>query len=196
MAGVLMSRSPLLAHDIVPVDGDLPGEGWMAIDEGFESRSGDVEATEVFDCVGAGFPEDEVVGTAASPHFVHPPGRLLHGVGVAFGSVDAAARAATILCATAFAECLGRSVAADLAAQPIDSELLAVDVHRTDSGHRVSFTGGDEHGVRPVHLDIAVIRAGALVGLLWCGDTPAPFPAADLDHVLDRIGSRAGGGHI
>ena len=195
MADVVMPRSPLLAHDIVPVDGDLPGTGWAAIDEGFESGSGDVQAAELFDCVGADFPEDDVVGTAASPHFVHPPGRLLHGVGVAFGSVDAATRAATILCATAFAECLGRSVAADLASQPIDAELLAVDVHRTESGHRVSFTAGDEHGVRPVHLDIAVLRAGALVGLLWCGDTPAPFPTSDLEHVLDRINARAGG-HI
>ena len=196
MAGVVMSRSPVLAHDIVPVDGDLPGEGWVAIDDGFDGASGEVQADEVFDCVGAEFPEDDVVGTAASPHFVHPPGRLLHGVGVAFGSAEAAARATTILRATDFAECLSRSVAADLAAQPIDAELLAVDVHRTGSGHRVSFTGGDQHGVRPVHLDIAVLHAGTLVGLLWCGDTPAPFPTSDLDHVLERIRSRAGSGRI
>ena len=177
------------AEDVVPIDADLPGSGWLAIDDGFAAAGG-AEAAELFDCVGDEFPEDDVVATAASPHFVRPPRRLLHGVGVAFGSEDAGELAGRILSSTSFAECLGRSVAADLELGPAEAELLAVDVQRTDDGHRVSFTGGDPEGVRPVHLDIAVVRVGRLVGLLWCGDTPEPFPTGDLDHVLRQIRRR------
>ena len=176
---------------IVPGDADLPGDGWLAIDEGFGGEAGSGAVAELFDCVGPEFPEDDVVDTAASPHFVHLPRRLIHGIGVAFAGDGAAAQAETILRSTPFAECLGRSVAADLDTQPVDTELLAIDVVTTDAGHhRVSFTGGDEHGVRPVHLDIAVVRVGTMVGLLWCGDTPEPFPAEDLTHVVERIRTR------
>jgi hypothetical protein len=181
------------ATRIVPADADLPGDGWLAIDEGFGGEEPTGTVAELFDCVGPGFPEADVVDTAASPHFVHLPRRLIHGIGVAFADDGAAARAETILRSAPFAECLGRSVAADLDTQPVDTELLAIDVLATDAGHhRVSFTGGDEHGVRPVHLDIAVVRVGTMVGLLWCGDTPEPFPAGDLGHVVDRIRTRLG----
>ena len=185
--------SGLLAEHITPVDADLPGTGWMAIDEGFASATDLGAAAELLDCVGPDFPEDDVVSTAASPHFVHLPRRLLHGIGVAFGSERSAIVAEEILRSTPFAECLGRSVAADLDTQPVDSEILAIDVHVSPTGHLVSFTGGDEHGVRPVHLDIAVVRVGPLVGLLWCGDTPEPFPSPDLDHVVARLRDRAAG---
>lgn len=180
-----------IAERIVPADADLPGSGWLAIDEGFASDSDLGAAAELFDCVGPDFPEDDVVSTAASPHFVRLPRRLLHGIGVAFDSEGAAEAAEVILRSTPFVECLGLSVAADLDAQPVEAELLAVDVDVTAAGHRVRFTGGDAHGVRPVHLDIAVLRVGALVGLLWCGDTPEPFPSHDLDHVLARVRTRA-----
>ena len=181
------------AEAIVPADADLPGAGWLAIDEGFSSTDDLGAAGELLDCVGPAFPEDEVVGTAASPHFVRPPGRLLHGIGVAFATEAAADVATGILGSTPFVECLSRSVAADLAAQPIDAELLGIDVERTPAGHRVRFTGGDEHGVRPVHLDIAVVRSSSLVGLLWCGDTPEPFPDSDRDHVIGRVRRRVDG---
>lgn len=181
----------LTATGIVPADADLPGDGWLAIDEGFGGETGTGAVAELFDCVGPDFPEGEVVETAASPHFVHLPRRLIHGIGVAFETAGAADRAESILRSTPFAECLGRSVAADLDTQPVDTELLAIDVVATDAGHhRVSFTGGDEHGVRPVHLDIAVVRVSTVVGLLWCGDTPEPFPAEHLAHVVERIHTR------
>lgn len=178
------------AEAIVPADADLPGRGWLAIDEGFASTDDLGAAGELFDCVGPAFPDHEVVGTAASPHFVRPPRQLLHGIGVAFTSEEAATVATSILSSTPFVECLGRSVAADLAAQPVEAELLGIDVSTTAAGHRVRFTGGDEHGVRPVHLDIAVLRSATLVGLLWCGDTPEPFPPPDLDHVIGRLRER------
>ena len=184
----------LTATGIVPADADLPGDGWLAIDEGFGGEPGSGAVAELFDCVGPDFPENDVLDTAASPHFVHLPRRLIHGIGVSFGSGGAADRAEEILRSTPFAECLGRSVAADLDTQAVETELLAIDVAVTDAGHhRVSFTGGDEHGVRPVHLDIAVVRADALVGLLWCGDTPEPFPADELTHVVERIRARTAG---
>lgn len=192
------------ALDAVPVDADLPGRGWMAVDEGFSFAADEGGPGDLLDCVGPSFPDRAVVATAASPHFIRLPRALVHGIGVAFDSAAAAEAAAEILETEAFAACLGRSVAADLAAQPIDTEVLAVDVARLDpstvgsAGHRVRFTGGDEHGVRPVVLDIVVVRGVDAIGLLWFGDTPSPFTPADRDHVVDavsrRLGRRSGDG--
>lgn len=175
------------AAEIVPVDADLPGSGWLAIDDGFAGDAGDEGPGALLDCVGPEFPDEAVVDTAVSPHFVHPPGRLVHGLGVEFDSDEAAGRAETILSARAFAECLARAVAADLGAS-----LLAADVVTTRLGHRVRFTGGDEHGVLPVNLDVTPVRRGRDVGVLWCGDTPDPFPDADLDHLVGRLLGRGG----
>jgi hypothetical protein len=182
---------PVHATDLVPADTDLPGDGWVAIGEEFGADSVD-GAAELFDCVGPGFPDDAVVDTAASPHFVRPPRTLVHGLAVSFDDEDAAQRAETILVGADFAECLGRSVAADLEAQPVEAELLAIDLSATSAGHRVRFTGGDQYGVRPVHLDIVVVRVATAVGLLWFGDTPEPFAAADRDHVIDRVRGHVG----
>lgn len=177
------------ASAVVPVDADLPGSGWLAIDEGF-SDEGDGGPGALVDCVGPDFPDDDVVATAASPHFVRPPGRLVHGLGVAFDSSAATTVAERILTSSGFAACLGRSVALDLAAGATDAELLDVEVVETDLGHRARFTGGDAAGVRSVHLDIVAFRVGFAVGVLWCGDTGAPFPDADVVHLVGSIRGR------
>lgn len=185
------------ATDVIPDDADLPGTGWLAIDDGFAGGPGGGGPGAVFDCVGPSFPDRAVVDTAASPHFVRPPGALVHGLGVAFDSIHAADTAAVILASLDFAACLGRSVAADLASADrasadlatgnSDAELLGVEVSPTDLGHRVRFTGGDVAGVRAVNLDIVVVRAGTAVGVLWCGDSGIPFPDGDLRHLAGRL---------
>lgn len=176
------------AADVLPRESDLPGTGWMAIDEGFGSAPGAGGPGELIDCVGDDFPgDDEIVETAATPHYVRPPGRLLHGFGVLAADLGAAQRAERILAGRTFAECLGRSVAADLDASDSAAELLAVDVEDTARGHRVRFTGGTEDGVRPVQLDVVCVRDGRAVGLLWFADTPDPFPAADIAAVVEAI---------
>lgn len=180
------------ADDVLPRESDLPGPGWVAIDEGFGSDDpAGTTPGELIDCVGPDFPGDEeVVATAATPHYVRPPGRLVHGFGVVTTTVEAAERAESVLSGQPFAECLGRSVAADLDASDSAAELLAVDVEPTDRGHRVRFTGGTGEGVRPVQLDVVCLRDDRAVGLLWFADTPDPFPADDLDRVLERIRGR------
>lgn len=180
------------ATDVLPTDADLPGTGWMAIDEGFGSAGDGADSPgALFDCVGPGFPDgDEVIETAGTPHYVRPPGSLLHGFGVLVASDDAAERAERILSAPAFAECLGRSVAADLAAGDATAELLAVDHEATGLGHRVRFTGGTVAGVRPVELDVICLRRGRAVGLLWFADTPEPFPTDAVEAVVERIRAR------
>lgn len=183
---------PVTAADVVPAVDDLPGDGWVTIGDDLGGVAGTgAAATDLFDCVGPDFPDDEVVDTAASPHFVRLPRALVHGLGVSFTGPDAAMDAESILVQPEFAECLGRSVAADLDAQPIEAELLAIDVVATTAGHQVRFTGGDEHGVRPVHLDIVVVRVGSAVGLLWFGDTPEPFGSEERDHVVGRVVAKA-----
>lgn len=177
------------ATAVLPEDADLPGRGWMAIDDGFSGAGSDGPGA-LIDCVGPAFPEDAIVDTAASPHFVRPPGALIHALGVSFDSDAAADDAAAILSSEDFAACLGRSVAADLAGGATDAEFLGVDVVPTIAGHRAHFAGGDDGGVRSVHLDIVCIRVGRSVGVLWCGDTGTPFPADDLEHVVRRIGAR------
>lgn len=182
----------LRADDVLPAESDLPGAGWIAIDEGFgsDARTGSTPG-ELIDCVGPDFPaDDEVVHTAATPHYVHPPGRLVHGFGVLTTTADAADRAEAVLSGRAFAECLGGSVAADLDASDSEAEVLAVDIEQTDRGHRVRFTGGTGDGVRPVQLDVVCLRRERAVGLLWFADTPDPFPADDLAGVVARISER------
>ncbi len=180
------------AADVLPTDADLPGRGWLAIDEGFEDAAGRAGIAETRDCVGPDFPSGaDVLDTAGSPHYLHPPGRLVHGFALLAASDDAATRAEQVLTGRAFAECLGRSVAADLTASDTDAELLGVDVESTERGQRVRFTGGTEAGVRPVQLDVVCLRLGRAVGLLWFADTPGPFDPGDADEVLARIRSRA-----
>lgn len=177
---------------MLPTEDELPGAGWLAIDEGFGSGGGDGEVAELFDCVGPEFPEGpEVLATAATPHYLRPPGSLLHGFALVVGGDDAADRAERILTGASFAECLGRSVAADLARSDVDAELLGVDVEVTERGHRVRFTGGTTAGVRPVQLDVVCLRVGRAVALLCFADTPDPFDPAEVDHVLAGIRGRA-----
>jgi hypothetical protein len=179
-------------HDVLPLESDLPGTGWFAIDEGFgiDDPAGTTPG-ELIDCVGPDFPgDDEVVETAATPHYVRPPGRLVHGFGVRTATVEAAARAQLVLSSRDFAECLGRSVAADLDASDSEAEVLAVDVEWTGRGFRVRFTGGTGEGVRPVELDVVCIAADRSVGLLWFADTPDPVPEDDLVAVIHRIRAR------
>jgi len=181
------------ALDVLPREADLPGAGWLAIDEGFGSSLGDetLHPGELIDCVGDGFPGDhEIVETAATPHYLRPPGRLLHGFAVLCRTDDAAERAVRVLDGHRFADCLGRSVAFDLADPAVESELLEVDVDATEQGHRVRFTGGTAEGLRVVHLDVVCIREDRAVGLLWFADTPDPFPPADVDAVVERIYAR------
>lgn len=180
------------ARDVLPRESDLPGTGWIAIDEGFGSDAPEgTTPGELIDCVGPDFPsDDEVVETAATPHYVHPPVRLVHGFGVLTATLDAARRAESVLSGRDFAECLGRSVAADLDASDSDAELLAVDVEQTERGHRVRFTGGTGEGVRPVQLDVVCLRSERAVGLLWFADTPDPFPSVDVEVVLAGISGR------
>jgi len=181
------------AADVLPAERDLPGTGWLAIDEGFGSgEDGDGWSPgELLDCVGDEFPtDDEIVETAATPHYVRPPGRLLHGFAVVCATDDAADRAVEVLDSWRFAECLGRSVAADLADPSVTAELLQIDVDATEQGHRVRFTGGTVEGLRVVHLEVVCIRDERAVGLLWFADTPDPFPIADVDAVVERIYAR------
>lgn len=181
------------ATDVLPADADLPGTGWLAIDEGFESLGDGVGAAEAHDCVGPDFPAgDEVVDTAASAHYLQPPGRLVHGFALLAAADDGALRAERTLSSPVFAQCLGRSVAADLTAAETEAELLAVDVEATGRGHRVRFTGGTATGVRPVQLDVVCLRIERAVGLLWFADTPGPFDPDDVDLVLDAIRRRSG----
>ncbi len=182
----------LRAADVLPTDADLPGTGWLAIDEGFEAVAGGTGIAEAHDCVGPDFPSgDEVLDTAGSPHYLRPPGRLVHSFALLAATDDAADRAELVLTGRAFAECLGRSVAADLTASDAAAELLAVDVEPTDRGQRVRFTGGTEAGVRPVQLDVVCLRVDRAVALLWFADTPGPFDPADAGVILDRIRERA-----
>lgn len=178
---------------LVPIDADLPGTGWMAVDEGFASAvgSGD-EIGELFDCVGPDFPEADVVSSAASPHFIRAPRQLLHGFGVCFGSDASVGQALAIVTATPFVACLGRSVAADFQTGATAAELLAIDIAETELGHRVQFTGGDADGVRPVHLDLVGFAVGRRLAMVWAGNTPDPFPSDDLALVIERIRRRAG----
>jgi hypothetical protein len=181
------------AADVLPGEGDLPGDGWLAIEEGFGTSAGEegFHPGELIDCVGDDFPgDDEILETAATPHYVRPPGRLLHGFAVLCGTEDAAERAVRVLDGRAFADCLGRSVAADLADPDLEAELLEVDVDVTEQGHRVRFTGGTSEGLRVVHLDVVCIRDDRAVALLWFADTPDPFPSADVDSVVERIYAR------
>ena len=181
------------ALDVLPREEDLPGAGWLAIDEGFGSNRDDPDLGpgELIDCVGEEFPDDdEILESAATPHYLRPPGRLLHGFAVLCASDDAARRAVEVLDSWRFAECLGRSVAADLADPGFEAELLQVDVGVTEQGHRVRFTGGTIEGVRVVHLDVVCIRDDDAVGLLWFADTPEPFPTEDVDSVVERIYAR------
>lgn len=178
---------------VLPAEDDLPGAGWLAIDDGFgRDPDGPSGAGELIDCVGPDFPAgEEVVTTGGTPHWVRPPGRLLHAMGVVTSGADAADRAERILAGADFAACLGRSVATDLADDPdSEAELLAVDTEPTARGHRVRFTGGTSAGVRPVQLDVVCVRHDAAVGLLWFADTPGPFPADDVDAVLAAIARR------
>jgi len=180
---------------LVPALDDLPGAGWSAIDGTLVDVAGGESAAELFDCLGPTFPGDaETVGSATSAHFVRPPRQLVHGVGVRFErwARSAPERAASVLRSAEFAECLGRSVAADLGSRPDDAELLTVDVTDVPSGRRVTFTGVGPAGVVPVHLDIVVVESDGAVSLLWFADTPHPFPALDLAHVVDRLSARVG----
>lgn len=181
------------AADVLPREEDLPGPGWLAIDEGFGSDRDDLHLGpgELIDCVGEEFPDDdEILESAATPHYVRPPGRLLHGFAVLCASDAAAERAVSALDSWRFADCLGRSVAADLADPALEAELLQVDVDVTEHGHRVRFTGGTIEGLRGVHLDVVCVREDRAVGLLWFADTPAPFPADEVDAVVERIYAR------
>lgn len=178
------------AADAVPADTDLPGPGWVAVDEGFAGNHDSVGPADLIDCTGPDFPEQAVAASATSPHFVRSPRSLVHGIGVEFLTADDARLAAQILAGSRFAGCLGRSVAADLEGRPADIELLGIDVEATHDGHRVRFTGGDEGGVRPVHLDVVAVHGGRVAGLLWFGDTPEPFPDDERVHVVSAVRSR------
>jgi hypothetical protein len=173
----------------VPRPGDLPGGGWVAVDE--PSSGPAAGEAELIDCVGPDFPGvDDTVASAASPHFVRPPHQLVHGLAVMVRTPALAERAATILRHSDFARCLGRSVAADLVADPGPAELLDVDVRAVAAGSRVTFTGASSHGVRPIHLDIAVLSRGPAVSVLWFADTPEPFPPTERRHVIERVQQR------
>lgn len=179
------------AADVLPTEADLPGAGWLAIDDGFGADPDDGPSPgELIDCVGPDFPDADVVETAASPHFVRPPGRLLHGFAVRCATDEASDAARAILAGQPFAECLGRSVAADLADPSFVAELLEVEVEASPRGHRVRFTGGTAEGLRVVQLDVVCLRRDRAVGLLWFADTPEPFPAGDLDAVVEAIYAR------
>lgn len=183
------AASPVL--DLLPRREDLPGPDWRMI--GAPAAGQGDEGAELFDCVGPAFPRnDEIVATGESARFLQPPRRLLYAVSVEFDTPATTSRAATILRGDAFATCLGRSVAADLAASPTEAELLEVDVvpitaAAGNTGSRLSFTAGGDHGVLAVHLDLVTLTVARAVSVLWLGDTDHPFPADERDHVITRI---------
>lgn len=173
----------------IPVLGDLPGEGWQVVELPDPGRAGN-EPAELLDCVGPDFPRgNEVRASASSAHFLRRR-QLVHGIGVAFASVAAAGRAAEVLRGAPFAACLGRSVAADLAADPHGAEVLGVEVAPGGPPQRVSFAGVSSAGALTVHLDIVVVDRGPVVSLVWFGDAPDPFPGADRRQVVARLSAR------
>lgn len=186
--------SGTLALDLLPRREDLPGDGWRMI--GASAAGQGDEGAELFDCVGPTFPRDEeIVSTGESARFVQPPRRLLYAVSVEFDAAETTARAVQILQGDAFAACLGRSVAADLAADSSNAELLDVEVLPVVAtagcrGSRLSFTAGGEHGIMAVHLDLVTITVDEAAAVLWLGDTDHPFPGDERDHVIDRIMER------
>lgn len=178
--------SPFAVDRLVPLPGDLPGGGWVALDEPISGGAGG--DGQLIDCVGPDFPgPDETSETSASPHFVRAPHQLVHGIAVLFTTTAAAGRAAAVLRQPAFAQCLGRSVATDLLANPAAAEVLTIDVEPGPGLQRVTFSTGSRAGVRPIHLEIAVLACGRAVSLLWFADTPRPFPDDQRHTVSDRI---------
>lgn len=185
----MASGTPAL--DLLPRREDLPGDEWHMI--GASAWGQGDEGAELFDCVGPTFPrDDEIVSTAESARFVQPPRRLLYAVSVEFDAPGTTSRAADILRGDAFAACLGRSVAADIAADASNAELLDVEVLPVVAaggcrGSRLSFTAGGEHGIMAVHLDLVTITVDRAAAVLWLGDTDHPFPGEERDHVIGRI---------
>lgn len=179
-------RDPTL---LVPGEGDLPGSGWLALDE--LVRGGTQGEAELIDCVGPEFPTaDETLDSASSPHFVRAGGQLIHGISVVFTTADATDRAAAVLRRPAFGRCLGESVIADLIASPDDVEPLAADALPMNWGQRLSFTGASAAGVLPIHLDLVVLDVADAVSLLFFADTPDPFPDEERIHVMECISRR------
>lgn len=173
----------------VPAEEDLPGSGWLALDE--LVSGGTQGEAELIDCVGPEFPgPEETVDSASSPHFVRPNGQLVHGIAVVFKTSDATRRAAAVLRRSAFARCLGQSVVADLIATPDDVEPLAVDSQPEEWGQRLNFTGVSAAGVLPIYLDLVVVDGAKVVSLLFLADTPDPFPPEQRAHVVDRVSTR------
>ena len=93
------------AADAVPTDADLPGPGWMAVDEGFAASHEGGSPADLLDCTGPDFPEHAVVASAISPHFLRSPRSLVHGIGIEFLTAEDAQLAALILSARPFAGC-------------------------------------------------------------------------------------------
>lgn len=181
------------ARLLVPTDEDLPGTGWRTVGEasGPDPITADPGAWAGL----AGLPaDDDVVDTAASPHFLLAPHRLVHGIAAVLRTPGAADRARTALAGADFARHLGLGLAADLGQGAPETEVLAVDVEPSDVGHRVVFTGVGPAGVVPVHLDVVALGAGLGVSVVWFADAPTAFPAEDRDHVLVRLAHRVGGG--
>lgn len=176
------------AADLVPGREDLPGVGWRPLDTGAQEPGAAPDPA----WAGPGLPgPEDVLETAASPHFLRPPHGLVHGIGAVFVDAGAADRARAALGAEAFARRLGRALAGDLAASGGPSEVLAVDLTTTDVGRRVTLTGSGPAGVVPVHLDVVVVGRGRRVGLVWLADSPHPFPPDDRDHLLRRLRRRS-----
>lgn len=175
------------ATDLVPRREDLPGAGWRLLDPG---AGGPGTAADP-GWAGPGLPgPEEVLETASSPHFLHPPHRLVHGIGAVLVDAGAAGRARTALATEGFARRLGRALAEDLVGSGGPSEVLAVDLSTTDVGRRVTVTGSGPAGIVPVHLDVVVVGRGQGVGLVWLADSPHPFPPAHRDHLLRRLRAR------
>lgn len=182
------------AHDVLPTEADLPPGRWMAIDDGFDGATGPGGGVaELVDCVGDAFPNEAVTGTSATPHWVALDAgtpRLVHGVGVLFDGDDAADQAVEALATESFARCLAQAVIGDLAGAPGDAEVLVADVRAGPHGHRVSFHGTDGTGVRPVHLDVVLVRVQRALGIWWLADSPDPFPPEVTTVLIDAVVGR------
>lgn len=179
-----MTDDHSVALALLPRIGDLPGSSWQELPAPIHDGDGTAGPGELLDCVGPDFPPaDAVRAHASSGYFVRPPAGLVHGLSVVFDDPARCRAAADVLSAPAFAACLARSVAADIAADDRGTEVLAADVTATTDGHRVSFHGATAAGVRAVHLDVTTLVLGRGATVLWFAGSPEPTP----DHLRRAV---------
>jgi hypothetical protein len=178
--------------DALVLRGDDLGTGWVARAEVDDAGVAGV----VTACVDDDFPHGHLVAAADGAPWTRSPAGFAYGAAFVFDDDTAAAAALDVLARPTFGERFGAEVAGDVgAAQPPSTWLGGVAGTETDGDatvHRLTFAGGDLGGVLPVHVDLAVARAGRVVVVVWLGASPERFPVGERRRIVDRLRSRAG----